>query len=88
MDINILKLFFLTFYSSKQLEWKLIRNLRIIFLFIHGVLPLDLIIKRMNCCADIYCEQYPGPSKRAKKTVQVETNKVLLKVSIVLFSNN
>jgi len=30
---------------------------------------------------DIYCEQYPGPSKRAKKTVQVETNKVLLKES-------
>ena len=30
---------------------------------------------------DIYCEQYPGPSKRAKKTVQVETNKVLLKVT-------
>jgi septin 7 len=30
---------------------------------------------------DIYSEQYPGPSKRAKKTVQVETNKVLLKES-------
>ena len=31
--------------------------------------------------SDIYSDQHPGPSKRAKKTVQVETNKVLLKVS-------
>jgi len=30
---------------------------------------------------DIYSDQHPGPSKRAKKTVQVETNKVLLKES-------
>lgn len=29
--------------------------------------------------ADIYSEDYPGPSHRVKKTVQVETSKVLLK---------
>ena len=28
---------------------------------------------------DIYSSTYPGPSKRLKKTVSVETNKVLLK---------
>jgi len=28
---------------------------------------------------DIYSDKYPGPTKRAKKTVQVETSKVLLK---------
>jgi len=30
---------------------------------------------------DIYSDEHPGPSKRAKKTVQVETNIVLLKES-------
>ena len=34
---------------------------------------------------DIYSDQYPGPSKRAKKTVDVETTKVLLKVGTGLF---
>lgn len=29
--------------------------------------------------ADIYSNEYPGPSHRIKKTVQVETSKVLLK---------
>jgi septin 7 len=29
--------------------------------------------------ADIYAVEYPGPSHRIKKTVQVETTKVLLK---------
>jgi len=29
--------------------------------------------------ADIYSAEYPGPSHRIKKTVQVETTKVLLK---------
>jgi septin 7 len=29
--------------------------------------------------ADIYSTEYPGPSHRIKKTVQVETTKVLLK---------
>ena len=28
---------------------------------------------------DIYSDEFPGPSKRAAKTVKVETNKVLLK---------
>ena len=28
---------------------------------------------------DIYCSEYPGPSQRLKKTIAVETNKVLLK---------
>ncbi len=30
---------------------------------------------------DIYSGEYPGPSERIKKTVQVETTKILLKVS-------
>lgn len=30
---------------------------------------------------DVYSTEYPGPSKRAKKTVQVETSQVLLKES-------
>ena len=29
---------------------------------------------------DIYSEQYPGPSERIQKTVQVEATKILLKV--------
>ena len=36
----------------------------------------------MYDCVDIYSDEHPGPSKRAKKTVLVETNKVLLKVSL------
>ena len=30
---------------------------------------------------DVYSQQVPGPSARVKKTVQVETNKALLKES-------
>lgn len=34
-------------------------------------------------CADIYSADYPGPSKRTvEKTVQVETTKVVLQVSV------
>uniref|UniRef100_A0A1B6DNI7 Septin-type G domain-containing protein n=1 Tax=Clastoptera arizonana TaxID=38151 RepID=A0A1B6DNI7_9HEMI len=29
--------------------------------------------------SDVYCSEYPGPSLRVKKTVQVETSKILLK---------
>ncbi len=32
---------------------------------------------------DIYSDEYPGPSKRATKTVEVETTKVLLKEKTV-----
>ena len=32
-------------------------------------------------CPDIYSDIYPGPTKRAKQTVQVETSQVLLQES-------